>query len=199
MWWHKAINEEVEAENFIALLPSIIIWSHIPKDMKLKKKSHTDKTCLPSTSVIPEEKLEAMKKQLIIIDSCSEATIVKILIMILDNQQFPLWRMMVSLNSWCISKPRYLVPSCWYFSDTMNLPNLRETKSLAFDIWTWSTSKEAVILHYGPWVKRDFLHVDVVLHATYFSSSHTGANTAVMFHSMWAKWKIDKMQLLTWV
>ena len=138
-------------------------------------------------------------------DSRSQAIHRKIgLMMALDNQPFTLVEDTGFNNLINHLEPRYSLPSRIYFSQTitpqlyMELKNktsikLKKANHISFssDIWTCPISHESFISLSGHCIDKDFNRIDVVLHASHFSESHTGVNISEKLESMWDSWKIQ--------
>ncbi|XP_065672030.1 zinc finger MYM-type protein 1-like [Hydra vulgaris] len=60
--------------------------------------------------------------------------------------------------------------------------------SFSSDIWTCPISHKSFISLSGHCIDKDFNRIDVVLHASHFSESHTGVNISEKLESMWNSW-----------
>ena len=102
-------------------------------------------------------------------------------------------------------EPRYVLPSRRYFSDVA-LPELNcrvsahlkvvlaanSHISFTTDIWSSDVSPMSMLSLTAQWIEDDFTLQKVVLHTQECRGSHTGANIAAAFNTMFATWGIPK-------
>ena len=125
----------------------------------------------------------------------------------IDNQPFSIAEDQGFIELLAHIQPRYMLPSCRYFSDVMVPKTYQEIKarmssqldevnathiSFTSDIWTSNHSVESFVLLMGHWINKEFMRCSGVLSAKHFPGSHTGENIAHMIRKMTTDWEISE-------